>query len=164
MRNVVLTRIDERLLHGQVCTKWMQATHANVIVLADDDLVKDKFTCKIFMGMKPAGAELKILTVDEAIAYLKEDSPANEKIMLLTKCAQSFLRMNEQGVVYEKIICGSAAVSGSTYGKRTRLIRDLYASESEKEAMRALIGRGTGMVYQLAIDNAPVDLTKLLKK
>ena len=51
--------------------------------------------------MKPAGAELKILTVDEAIAYLKEDSPANEKIMLLTKCAQSFLRMNEQGVVYE---------------------------------------------------------------
>ena len=164
MRNVVLARIDERLLHGQVCTKWMQATHANVIVLADDDLVNDKFTCKIFMGMKPAGAELQILTVDEAVAYLKEDSPANEKIMLLTKCAQSFLCMNQQGVVYEKIICGSAAISGNKYGKRTRLIRDLYASESEKEAMRTLIGRGVSMVYQLAIDNAPVDLAKLLKK
>ena len=96
MRNVVLARIDERMLHGQVCTKWMQATHANVIVLADDDLVNDKFTCKIFMGMKPAGTELQILTVDQAIAYLKEESPANERIMLLTKCAQSFLRMKEQ--------------------------------------------------------------------
>ena len=70
MRNVVLARIDERMLHGQVCTKWMQATHANVIVLADDDLVNDKFTCKIFMGMKPAGTELEILTVEQAITYL----------------------------------------------------------------------------------------------
>lgn len=108
MRNVVLARIDERMLHGQVCTKWMQATHANVIVLADDDLVNDKFTCKIFMGMKPAGTELEILTVEQAITYLQEDSPANEKVMLLTKCAQSFLRMREQGAAYEKIICGSA--------------------------------------------------------
>ncbi|MEQ2472081.1 PTS sugar transporter subunit IIB [Laedolimicola intestinihominis] len=163
MRNVVLARIDERLLHGQVCTKWMQATHANVIVLADDDLVNDKFTCKIFMGMKPAGTELQIFTVDQAIEYLKEDSPENEKVMLLTKCAQSFLRMNEAGVVYDKIICGSAAVSGNKYGKRKKLIRDLFASDSEKDAMRALIDKGVTMVYQLAIDNAPVDLAKLLK-
>lgn len=163
MRNVVLARIDERLLHGQVCTKWMQATHANVIVLADDDLVNDKFTCKIFMGMKPAGTELQIFTVDQAIEYLKEDSPENEKAMLLTKCAQSFLRMNEAGVVYDKIICGSAAVSGNKYGKRKKLIRDLFASDSEKDAMRALIDKGVTMVYQLAIDNAPVDLAKLLK-
>lgn len=163
MRNVVLARIDERLLHGQVCTKWMQATHANVIVLADDDLVNDKFTCKIFMGMKPAGTELQIFTVDQAIEYLKENSPENEKVMLLTKCAQSFLRMNEAGVVYDKIICGSAAVSGNKYGKRKKLIRDLFASDSEKDAMRALIDKGVTMVYQLAIDNAPVDLAKLLK-
>lgn len=163
MRNVVLARIDERLLYGQVCTKWMQATHANVIVLADDDLVNDKFTCKIFMGMKPAGTELQIFTVDQAIEYLKEDSPENEKVMLLTKCAQSFLRMNEAGVVYDKIICGSAAVSGNKYGKRKKLIRDLFASDSEKDAMRALIDKGVTMVYQLAIDNAPVDLAKLLK-
>ena len=163
MRNVVLARIDERLLHGQVCTKWMQATHANVIVLADDDLVNDKFTCKIFMGMKPAGTELQIFTVDQAIEYLKEDSPENEKVMRLTKCAQSFLRMNEAGVVYDKIICGSAAVSGNKYGKRKKLIRDLFASDSEKDAMRALIDKGVTMVYQLAIDNAPVDLAKLLK-
>ena len=163
MRNVVLARIDERLLHGQVCTKWMQATHANVIVLADDDLVNDKFTCKIFMGMTPAGTELQIFTVDQAIEYLKEDSPENEKVMLLTKCAQSFLRMNEAGVVYDKIICGSAAVSGNKYGKRKKLIRDLFASDSEKDAMRALIDKGVTMVYQLAIDNAPVDLAKLLK-
>ena len=163
MRNVVLARIEERLLHGQVFTKWMQATHANVIVLADDDLVNDKFTCKIFMGMKPAGTELQIFTVDQAIEYLKEDSPENEKVMLLTKCAQSFLRMNEAGVVYDKIICGSAAVSGNKYGKRKKLIRDLFASDSEKDAMRALIDKGVTMVYQLAIDNAPVDLAKLLK-
>ena len=83
--------------------------------------------------------------------------------MLLTKCAQSFLRMNEAGVVYDKIICGSAAVSGNKYGRRTKLTRALFASDSEKDAMRALIDKGVTMVYQLAIDSAPVDLVKLLK-
>lgn len=163
MRNVVLARIDERMLHGQVCTKWMQATHANVIVLADDGLVKDTFTCKIFQGMKPVGTRLEILTVDQAAEFLKGESPADERVMLLTKAAQSFLRLHDQGCVYDKIVCGSAAVSGTQYGKRKRLIRDLYASDSEKEAMRTLIGRGVTMVYQLAVDNNPVDLAKLVK-
>lgn len=116
MRNVVLARIDERLLHGQVCTKWMQATHANVIVLADDDLVNDKFTCKIFMGMKPAGTELQIFTVDQAIEYLKEDSPENEKVMLLTKCAQSFLR---HGMKRESYMTKSSAVPRQSVATNT---------------------------------------------
>jgi mannose/fructose/N-acetylgalactosamine-specific phosphotransferase system component IIB len=163
LKNVVLARIDERMLHGQICTKWMQATHAKVIVLADDDLVNDKFTCKIFQGMKPAGTKLEILTVDQAAEYLKGEPEGDEPTMVLTKSAQSFLRLNEQGVVYNKIICGSAAISNTKYGKRARLIRDLYASDAEKDAMRALIGKGVTLVYQLAIDNAPVDLGKLLK-
>lgn len=54
--------------------------------------------------------------------------------------------MNEAGVVYDKIICGSAAVSGNKYGKRKKLIRDLFASDSEKDAMRALIEKGVTMV------------------
>ena len=53
--------------------------------------------------------------------------------------------------------------TGTQYGKRKRLIRDLYASDSEKEAMRALIDKGVTMVYQLAVDNNPVDLAKLVK-
>ena len=30
MRNVVLTRVDERLIHGQVMTSWLKLCNANV--------------------------------------------------------------------------------------------------------------------------------------
>lgn len=35
MRNVVLTRVDERLIHGQVMTSWLKLCNANVILIID---------------------------------------------------------------------------------------------------------------------------------
>ena len=38
MRNVVLYRIDDRLIHGQVVTGWLKTTNANKIYIVDDQL------------------------------------------------------------------------------------------------------------------------------
>lgn len=38
MPNIVLTRIDNRLLHGQVATQWTKHIGANLILVANDDV------------------------------------------------------------------------------------------------------------------------------
>ena len=38
-----LIRVDSRLIHGQVITKWLNYSKANVIVVVDDELSKDSF-------------------------------------------------------------------------------------------------------------------------
>ena len=45
---VKLTRIDYRLIHGQVITKWTNKAAANRIIVVNDELAKDKFmaSCK----------------------------------------------------------------------------------------------------------------------
>ena len=35
--NIVLTRIDNRLIHGQVGVTWVSSVGANLILVADDD-------------------------------------------------------------------------------------------------------------------------------
>ena len=37
MPNIVLTRIDNRLVHGQVATQWCGAIGANLILVANDE-------------------------------------------------------------------------------------------------------------------------------
>ena len=43
MRNIVFTRIDDRLIHGQVMTAWVHETKANEIVIIDNEVAQDDF-------------------------------------------------------------------------------------------------------------------------
>ena len=38
MENLVLTRIDDRLIHGQVMTAWIKQKNAVQVVVADDEV------------------------------------------------------------------------------------------------------------------------------
>jgi Phosphotransferase system, mannose/fructose/N-acetylgalactosamine-specific component IIB len=43
MENLVLTRIDDRLIHGQVMTAWIKNKNADQVVIVDDGVAKDDF-------------------------------------------------------------------------------------------------------------------------
>lgn len=43
MSNIVLTRIDDRLIHGQVMTSWLNFTSATKIMVVDDKSARGPF-------------------------------------------------------------------------------------------------------------------------
>ena len=78
---IKLTRIDDRLVHGQVAFTWTPALGVDCLLVANDRTAKDEFL-KMTMGLaKPAGVKLQILTVDAAIKYIND--PANKGQALL---------------------------------------------------------------------------------
>ena len=42
MPNIVLTRIDNRLIHGQVATQWCGSVGANLLLVANDAVAENK--------------------------------------------------------------------------------------------------------------------------
>ena len=52
MGEIVLARIDDRLIHGQVMTAWLQFTGGNHIVIVDDATAGDEFTKSIIVLAK----------------------------------------------------------------------------------------------------------------
>ena len=66
MKNIVLARIDERLIHGQVATQWLNLIAANTIVVADDKIPSDNFMTMILKAVCPRNCELHLLTAEEA--------------------------------------------------------------------------------------------------
>lgn len=80
---IKLTRIDDRLLHGQVAFTWAPALGIDCLVIANDKVAKDDFQ-KMTLGLgKPSGMKLVIKSIPEAIAYLNEGKNASQKILLL---------------------------------------------------------------------------------
>lgn len=48
--NILLTRIDNRLVHGQVGVTWTSTIGANLLVVVDDDVAQDEIQQKL-MGI-----------------------------------------------------------------------------------------------------------------
>ena len=60
MLNIVLARVDSRLIHGQVVTKWLQQSNANKIVVVSDELENDEFLQSIYLMAAPPNVEVVV--------------------------------------------------------------------------------------------------------
>ena len=67
MLNIVLTRIDDRLIHGQVVTAWAKITKANRIIVVDDEVAMDEFMVKILKMAAPRSFKIGIHSGEKTI-------------------------------------------------------------------------------------------------
>ena len=80
---VKLTRIDDRLVHGQVAFTWTPALGVDCLLVANDRTAKDEFL-RMTMGLaKPAGVQLLILTVEAAINYINDIKNKGQALLVL---------------------------------------------------------------------------------
>lgn len=90
---IKLTRIDDRLLHGQVAFTWTPALGADCLLIANDKVAKDEFL-KMTLGLaKPAGAKLLIKTLKEAVTFLLDERSKNMKVLLIINSVQDAYAM-----------------------------------------------------------------------
>ena len=57
MKNIVLARVDDRLIHTEILTLWVPEVRANRIIIVDDVVAKDKFRSKVIKEMAPQGVK-----------------------------------------------------------------------------------------------------------
>jgi fructoselysine and glucoselysine-specific PTS system IIB component len=80
---IKLTRIDDRLVHGQVAFTWTPALGVDCLVIANDKVAKDEFM-KMTLGLaKPAGTKLLIKSLKEAAAFLNDEQNRGLKVLLI---------------------------------------------------------------------------------
>ncbi|MGE5222668.1 MAG: PTS sugar transporter subunit IIB [Omnitrophica WOR_2 bacterium] len=109
MSTVVMNRIDDRLIHGQVITGWLGLRGANSILIVDDPVAKTPMMLDIFRFAAPAGIKLEAMTVEKGIEKLTHLDQGNEKILLLVKVPSTFLRLLEGGYKPSDINYGAMA-------------------------------------------------------
>lgn len=158
MRNVVLARIDDRLIHGQVVTGWMKVTNGNKIYIVDDKLKQDTMMQMVLKTAAPVGTKVFIQSVEEAVEALKKPEKPNERIVILAKVPQVFEKMLEQGIVLPTIVLGGMGLTA----QRQRFYKNVAASSEELECMRRIISHGTEIVYQLVPDEPSKNIKSLL--
>ncbi len=111
MSAVVMHRIDDRLIHGQVMTGWVGLRNANTLWIVDDDVATNPMMLDIFSFAAPAGIRIEAFKVDQALKKLTELDPGvgNQRIIVLAKFPATFLRLAEGGYIPPDINYGAMA-------------------------------------------------------
>jgi D-glucosaminate-specific PTS system IIB component len=158
MVNIVLARIDDRLIHGQVMTTWVKYLQGNRIVIVDDGVAKDPFLVKIMKMAAPSGITAEIFRTQEAIGILKKDAVPGEKVIILAKSPITLYDLMQGGVVLDKInVGGMGACAG-----RKPLYKNISASAEEKEVFKKILDLGVKVTMQIVPDEKEVAIDKFL--
>ncbi|MDF2432464.1 MAG: fructoselysine/glucoselysine system component [Mucilaginibacter sp.] len=85
---IKLTRIDDRLVHGQVAFTWTPAIGADCLIIANDKVAKDEFM-KLTLGLaKPQGTKLLIKSLNDAATFLNDEKNKSLKILVIINSVQ----------------------------------------------------------------------------
>lgn len=154
--SVVLYRIDDRLVHGQVMVAWTKVYQTNRIFVIDEETMKNTFLCDVMRMAMPQGYELVFLGVKEAIEQVKADPP-EKKSLLLAKGPETVLALMEGGLEIPELNVGNM---GAKPGRKA-VMRSIQLSGQEYAALKAIEGKGTRVYFQIFPDAKAVELDKI---
>lgn len=158
MPNIVLTRIDNRLIHGQVATMWCSSVGANLLLVANDGVSTDQFRQSLMNMCAPSYAQTRFFTIEKTCAIIHKASDA-QKIAIICENPQDVLRLVEGGVPIKKVNIGNMHMSE---GKR-QVATSVAVDEADVNAFRKLQELGVELEIKRVPDTAVEDVNKLFK-
>jgi PTS system mannose-specific IIB component/fructoselysine and glucoselysine-specific PTS system IIB component len=158
---IVLFRVDERLIHGQVVVGWGERLRAERIVVVDDELAASPWEQELYALGVPAGVEATFTTVAEARRDLAGWRVDHERTIVLVRDVATLARLAERGALE-----GTEVNLGGVHHAvdRVRLLRYLFLSPAEQAQLRAIAATGAVVSARDLPDTAPVTLDDLLER
>lgn len=160
--NINVFRIDDRLIHGQIVTKWIKDAAAKMIMVVDDKAAGDKTQQMILKFAVPSGIKLEILSKEDAVKRVNEDQ-SNMNVLMLVRNPKEANALVEMGLKIDRIIIGNISNSKSEVG-RTKLLDYIYVEPGDVEAIRSLDSKGIKLEVKAIPEEKAKDPIELINK
>ncbi|MBS7576229.1 PTS system mannose/fructose/N-acetylgalactosamine-transporter subunit IIB [Enterococcus sp. MMGLQ5-2] len=106
MMKIVLSRIDDRFIHGQVLTKWIKQSPANRIIIVNDSVANDEVRKTLVLSVAPANVKASAVTVEKMAKAFHSPRYENETAFLLFDGPEDVARLVEAGVPIDVVNVG----------------------------------------------------------
>jgi PTS system mannose-specific IIB component/fructoselysine and glucoselysine-specific PTS system IIB component len=155
---IVLCRVDDRLVHGQVVIGWGRPLGVEFIVLVDDGVSASPWEQDLYRMAVPPETDIRFATVAEAASRLGEWQASPHRGLLLTGDVETMAALHRADpAVVHRINLGGIH---HRPGRRERLPY-LYLTDEEVRSLVALAAAGAEVTAQDLPTTAPVALRAL---
>jgi len=158
MANILLTRIDNRLIHGQVATQWNSFIGSNLILVANDKVAGDKVRQGLMDMAASNGVGTRYFTIQKTIDIIHKAS-ASQKIFIIAENPQDVLKLVEGGVPIKKVNIGNMHMAE---GKR-QAATTVAVDDDDVACFEKLKNLGVELEIRRVPTTATEDISKLFK-
>lgn len=160
MAEIKIIRLDFRLIHGQVITKWIKQTDANKILIIDDSLSKDDFMRSIYVMAAPPNIEVMVNSVEDAVKKWNNNEYKDAKLFVLFKDVSTAYRTFEAGLPIKELQIGGL---GAGPGRKV-VFGPITMDDKDAKELKYMHDKGVHVYLHQVPDNPSLEFIKILEK
>jgi PTS system mannose-specific IIB component len=155
-----LARIDDRLIHGQVATRWTKETNVNRIIVISDEVAADTVRKTLLTQVAPPGVTAHVVDVAKAIRVYDNPKYAGDRVMLLFTNPSDVLRVVEAGVNITSVNIGGMAFKQG----KTQVNNAVSVDAKDIEAFKKLNEKGIELEVRKVSSDSRLKMMDMINK
>ena len=157
MPNILLTRIDNRLIHGQVGMTWTNSIGANLVLVANDKVAEDTVQQNLMDMAVPPTVDTRYFTLQKTIDIIGR-AAEDQLIFIVVKTPQDALTLVEGGVPIKKINIGNLHYSEG----KTQITNTVSIDDEDRKSFKKLMEHGVQLEIRGVPTESATDINKYL--
>ncbi|MWN05579.1 PTS sugar transporter subunit IIB [Gilliamella sp. Pas-s95] len=157
---ITLTRVDDRVIHGQIMTRWTKVRPVDGILVVGDNIASDELRKRV---LKAAAGTLKIgiYTVEQGVDKIKQGMESTKNFFLISDSPQTFEKLLRAGAKLNPTLnigCMNTRAGAKVLG------RTVAIDENDYKAFEYIEAQGIKIEFQLLPDDEPKTWSIMKKK
>jgi PTS system mannose-specific IIB component len=157
---IALARIDDRLIHGQVATRWTKETNVTRIIVVSDEVANDHVRKTLLTQVAPPGVTAHVVDVDKMVRVWNNPKYGQDRVMLLFTNPTDVVRIVEQGVEIKSVNIGGMAFRQG----KTQVNNAVSVDEKDIAAFRQLNERQIELEVRKVSNDPKLKMMDLIAK
>ncbi|MCI1894931.1 MAG: PTS sugar transporter subunit IIB [Lactobacillus sp.] len=157
---IIASRIDGRLVHGQVANLWTTKLQASRIIVVDDEASKDKIQKSGLRMAAPMSVRLSVLDADTAADHINAGKYDSQRVFVVAKRPATFLKLVQKGVPIKELNVGNMSQTNETKS----VSKSINVVQEDIDAFHELDKAGVKLTAQMVPADDSHDFLPMLAK
>ncbi|EGQ2918825.1 PTS sugar transporter subunit IIB [Staphylococcus pseudintermedius] len=157
---IIGSRIDGRLIHGQVANLWATKLNIGRFIVIDNEVAQSDIDKQALKLATPAGIKLSVLPVEKAANNINNGKYDSQRVMVIARRPDRFVELVNNGVKIEELNVGNMSQTNETRS----VTNSINITDEDVNNFKLLQEKGVNIISQMVPNDKSVDFMSLIKE
>ncbi|EJL1764509.1 PTS system mannose/fructose/N-acetylgalactosamine-transporter subunit IIB [Staphylococcus pseudintermedius] len=157
---IIGSRIDGRLIHGQVANLWATKLNIGRFIVIDNEVAQSDIDKQALKLATPAGIKLSVLPVEKAANNINNGKYDSQRVMVIAKRPDRFVELVNNGVKIEELNVGNMSQTNETRS----VTNSINITDEDVNNFKLLQEKGVNIISQMVPNDKSGDFMSLIKE
>ncbi|MCM3772219.1 PTS system mannose/fructose/N-acetylgalactosamine-transporter subunit IIB [Priestia aryabhattai] len=156
---IVLARIDDRFIHGQVLTRWIKTNAADRIIIVSDEVAADEMRKTLILSVAPSNVKASAVSISKMTKAFHSSRYQDTTAMLLFESPADIVALVQAGVPIETVNVGGMRFAND----RKQITKSVSVTEKDIDAFEKLHELGVKLELRQLPSDSSENFIQLLR-